>query len=404
MSDGNLFSIGAICAGTGAVAIQMVPNYIAYGYAFLVFGVVSMIAYFFSKNKFDIFFRSINFGTEDAYPMMISKKRHDGYLLYEFSLPVGQDVDELKKHQTALEQFVGAPVEIAYGFKNLLIKVFNRPPEIYRYKPEDIKGDLVIPAGYDQAGRFRSLNLSNDEPHVIIGGITGSGKSSLIRVIITFLTLFRHKTVELFLVDLKRGAELGRFKNCENVTAFAKTPEEARGIILSLLNEVQHRYDLFEAADVVNIKEYNKKAADKMKYLVLIIDEYSLLCSRREDSEAVEFLVCLSRACGISVIIATQKPDAKTISTRVSAMCGNVIGMRVESAADSVVVIGHKGLEALPLKGYAILKNGDGEINIRVPWLDAGEAKNLIIPYTVTKLLKKSEPKTITDFGFLDRL
>lgn len=222
---------------------------------------------------------------------------------------------------------------------------------------------LTVALGADQHGNALFIDIAK-LPHLLVAGQTGSGKSSCLHSIIVSLLLnsMRHN-IELALIDTKR-VEFARYRGIDNVVV-AGTVGGALERLRDAVRVMRNRYARLEQYGVSTITEYNVKygaAWGKMKHAVIIIDEFADLMM--STSQEVEALVCkiaqLGRACGIHLIIATQRPSVKVITGQIKANVPARIAFKTASSVDSRVIIDRSGAETLLGAGDGLLVS-DGE-------------------------------------------
>jgi len=223
------------------------------------------------------------------------------------------------------------------------------------YKEDDSKLKLAL--GKDIAGEPVIADLAG-MPHLLIAGATGSGKTVCVNSIITSM-LFNAtpEEIKFIMVDPKK-VELAPFNNlphllCPVVTDYKKVP-----IALDwLVREMERRYELFAKCAVRNIDYYNKKAAEEkwqpLFYIVIIIDELAdlMMASPQEVEGAIMRLAQLSRAVGIHMILATQRPSVDVITGVIKANFPSRISFKVASKVDSRTVLDINGADKLLGKG-----------------------------------------------------
>lgn len=382
-----LLETGLASAFTGWMMLRYVPTEVLPAAGMIALGAVCWAEHFRHRSHFDRLWKNLKLCAGETYPMIKRTSPKEGYTLYEFTLPAGLSADDFIKKQTAIEQYVGHQVQIDYGFKNLLIKVFDETEKMsYSYQPEKLRGSVPLLIGYDRVGRVVSADLGNGEPHMYLAGETGSGKSTALRSILVNLIL--QTDVELFLGDLKNGVEFNMFRNCSKVKGFARSEREMLDMLKTVQDEVERRYNVFSDAGVEDIAHYNK-GHQKLKYWLVVIDEFSTLMYEKESMQIVESLAAKSRACGIHLLLSTQRPDAKVITGRIKANVSNVLGLKTLDGTNSQIIIGHPGLEKLRGKGHGIFRRGADETVVQAPLLTVEDAKKLIAPYMVQKPAKK---------------
>ena len=368
----------------GVVGCIISPSSYAYSGALVATGAAGIAYYVNNWSQFDRLWRNLNLGKGNAYPICKTKKETDTGTIYKFRLPAGLCLDDFEKHKQAIEQFVGRKVDLKYTYKEIWLEVFEKDlQEIYPFEVTECKGALAFPVGYTRTGKLITCNLADGIPHMLVAGSTGAGKSTALRSIIASLILT--KPVKLHLVDLKNGAEFQLFAKCAKVKSFCRNLTETKKVLSELLTEIDKRYDLLFKNDVVNIVDYNKKG-HRMGYEVLIIDEFSDIHYDKSCVEMLESIAAKARACGIHLIVATQRPDAQIINGRIKNNIGVLIGLRAETEIQSRIIMDEKGLEQLTGKGHAIYKNNGKKVEVRCPYLDPDRAKELVSPtYTQKK-------------------
>lgn len=194
----------------------------------------------------------------------------------------------------------------------------------------------------------------SDMPHLLIAGTTGSGKSVCINSLITSI-LFRSQPeqVRFLMVDPKR-IELSVYNGIPHLERPVITePQEAITMLKELSEWMDIRYTEFAKLNVRNIDEYNKKSKKKKPYIVVIIDEMAdlMMTASREIEYYVTRLAQMSRAVGIHLILATQRPSVNIITGSIKANFPIRISFKVPSKADSKTILDTVGAEKLLGKG-----------------------------------------------------
>ena len=226
---------------------------------------------------------------------------------------------------------------------------------------EDIRGDIV---GIDFS--------SSDSPHLLIAGLTGSGKSIALETILLGLCRSHPPArLRLALIDPK-GTELNEFEDDDHLLGvIGYDPEDAIELLDSAVEEMQRRRQAFRSVKARALPEYNSKVPpqDVLPWWVLVLDEYADLTSDKEDRKRIEQslqrLSQKARASGIHVIVATQKPAAEVISTTVRSNLPAQLALRVKTATDSRIVMDEGGAEALAGKGDALFKTARRTVRVQ---------------------------------------
>ena len=235
------------------------------------------------------------------------------------------------------------------------------------------KAKLPLPLGRDVNGRYVVGDLTK-MPHLLIAGATGAGKSVCLNGIIsTFLIRFRPDELRLLMIDPKM-VELTMYNavphlQCPVVTEMDKVV----GALRMVLREMNRRYEIFKQLGVRNIDGYRLKTidepeAEKIPYLVVIIDELADLMMTTPDE--VETLLArltqMARATGIHLIIATQRPSVNVLTGLIKANVPARIAFAVSSMIDSRVVLDMPGAERLLGKGDMLYLPPDAAKPVRV--------------------------------------
>lgn len=208
-------------------------------------------------------------------------------------------------------------------------------------------------------------------PHLLVAGTTGSGKSVCINTILTSLI---YKTgpeeLKLLLIDMKGGVELGTYNGLPHmlVERCITNATQAVNAFKWLIKEMDHRYDLLNGQHVNNIALYQALPAYKngqipaMPYIVMVIDEAADLMSRnkKEVEECIQSLAQKSRAAGIHIILATQRPSVNVISGVIKANIGTRIAFRVLNGMDSRTILDSIGAETLMGRGDMLYMSAKG--------------------------------------------
>jgi len=216
------------------------------------------------------------------------------------------------------------------------------------------KSKLTVSLGLDVSGKPFIADLAR-MPHVLIAGQTGSGKSVCINTFLSTL-LFRTSPSELklILVDPKR-VEMTNYNGIPHLLAPVVTePAKVVAALKWLMKEMDRRYKLFSEAGARNIDAYNEMSGfQSMPYIVLFIDELAdiMLLSPVEVEDAITRIAQMSRATGIHMVLATQRPSVNIITGLIKANIPCRIAFAVASQVDSRVILDTQGAEKLLGRG-----------------------------------------------------
>jgi S-DNA-T family DNA segregation ATPase FtsK/SpoIIIE len=219
-------------------------------------------------------------------------------------------------------------------------------------------------------------------PHMLVAGTTGSGKSIFMhQLIVSLLINHNTKNLQLYLVDPKM-AEFpiyGALRNCKVVS----TPQGAIDLLNSLCSEMDRRYLLLSRVGYRDIDSYNKFHTDKpMKHVVVFIDELAelILTSKKKVETSIARLAQKARACGIHLVVATQRPDRTVVTGLIKSNIPVKACLKVNSNIDSRIVLDRSGAEKLVGKGD-MLYLGDGmiePIHVQSGFISEKEIKNIV--------------------------
>jgi DNA segregation ATPase FtsK/SpoIIIE, S-DNA-T family len=195
-------------------------------------------------------------------------------------------------------------------------------------------------------------------PHLLVAGTTGSGKSVLLHSIIASLIKYV-PDIRFALIDPKQ-VELSYYSNIKQLLYPVVTdPATALDVLSDLVEEMENRFSILHNAGVNNIETHNAREKNKLPYLVLAIDEFSDLMqsSKKLFQTKLCMLAQKARACGIHIIIATQRPSVDVITGIIKANFPSRISCKVTSLVDSRVVLDRGGAEKLIGRGDALINS-----------------------------------------------
>jgi S-DNA-T family DNA segregation ATPase FtsK/SpoIIIE len=212
---------------------------------------------------------------------------------------------------------------------------------------------LTLAVGKDVSGNPIVADLG-DMPHLLIAGATGAGKTVCVNSLISSLLYkARPDQLKFILVDPKM-VELAPFSGIPHlIHPIISESKKAFAALNWAVGEMEQRYKILAKEGTRNIDAYNKKAAEKMSYIVIIVDELAdLMTVARESIEtSIQRLAQLSRAVGIHLILATQRPSVDVITGVIKANFPSRISFKVSSRVDSRTVLDSMGAEKLLGKG-----------------------------------------------------
>jgi S-DNA-T family DNA segregation ATPase FtsK/SpoIIIE len=200
-------------------------------------------------------------------------------------------------------------------------------------------------------------------PHLLIAGTTGSGKSGCLNTLLTSVLLrATPDEVRLILIDPKR-IELSHFESVPHLlTPVVSSPKEASAVLANCLAEMERRYERLSSVRARNINEANRafrqRGEPTLPYVLVVIDELAdlMMVAPQAVEDAVIRLAQKSRAVGIHLVLATQRPSVDVITGMIKANVPSRIAFAVSSQTDSRVILDQGGAESLLGQGDMLFK------------------------------------------------
>jgi len=223
------------------------------------------------------------------------------------------------------------------------------------------KNNLFVALGKDVAGTAWLYDLTK-MPHLLVAGATNSGKSVCLNAIIVSL-LYQNNPDDLrfIMVDPKR-VELPTYNGIPHLlTPVITDVNKTINALKWCLNEMERRYDVLNKAGKRNIQSYNAASPAKMPYIVFIIDELAdfMMTAGKDMEAAVIRLAQMSRAIGIHLILATQRPSVDVITGLIKANIPTRIAFSVASLVDSKTILDSSGAEKLLGQGDMLFMSAE---------------------------------------------
>jgi S-DNA-T family DNA segregation ATPase FtsK/SpoIIIE len=290
---------------------------------------------------------------------------------YELQLAPGTKVskvaalkDDLSYALATTEIRILAPIP---GKQAVGVEVPNLSPKLVTLGDvfDDLPGSaspLSVWIGKDISGNAVWTDLAR-MPHLLIAGTTGSGKSGCINALLTSILLrATPDEVRLILVDPKR-IELNYYESIPHLlTPVVSSPKEASAVLQNILAEMERRYERLSLVRARNLPEANRafrsRGEDPLPYLLVVIDELAdlMMVSPQAVEDAVIRLAQKSRAVGIHLVLATQRPSVDVITGMIKANVPSRIAFAVSSQTDSRVILDTAGAESLLGQGDMLFK------------------------------------------------
>ncbi|MHC5017683.1 MAG: FtsK/SpoIIIE family DNA translocase [Planctomycetota bacterium] len=332
--------------------------------------------------------------------------------MYELELAAGVKVSQISSLANDMARALGSGmvrvVAPLAGKHTIGIEVPNSQREIVRIKDllekaaaKANKMEIPLFLGKSSSGEILVSDMAA-MPHCLIAGTTGSGKSVCINSIITSILLSRRPDeVKLILIDPKM-VEMAMFESiphlmCPTVTEMRR----AEQILEWAMQKMDERYELLKEAQVRNIASYNLLSTEelierfnpatqeeeaqipkKLPHIVIIIDELAdlMMTSAKEVESFIVRIAQKSRAIGIHLVLATQRPQATVVTGLIKSNMPARIAFRVAAGMDSRIILDQKGAETLLGQGDMLfLKPGTSElVRAQGAFLDDDEIRGVV--------------------------
>lgn len=322
--------------------------------------------------------------------------------------------DDLKLALAAKDIRIQAPIP---GKSSIGIEIPNRISRAVRLSEvvrsatfETSDSPLEAALGLDLTGKPITIDLRK-MPHGLIAGATGSGKSVCINsILVSLLYKADPHELKLMLIDPK-VVELAPFNNIPHLVSPVITDvKTATAALKWAVEEMERRYQLFAHVGVRDLSRYNKQAEkngnkNKLPYILIVIDELAdlMMMAPSDVEESIARIAQKARACGIHLIVATQRPSVDVITGLIKSNIPTRIAFAVSSQIDSRTILDSQGAERLLGRGDMLyLGNGmSAPIRIQGTFVTDDEIEEIIehvrsqgkpnYMFEHEELLKKSE-------------
>src|SRR5215210_4040706 len=221
---------------------------------------------------------------------------------------------------------------------------------------------LSVWLGKDIAGKAIGTDLAK-QPHILIAGTTGSGKSGCVNSMLSSVLLHASPNeVRLVLVDPKR-VELNHYEGIPHLlTPVVTSPRLAANVLSNLIKEMEERYGVMSRAKTRSLVELNRVRVREgdapLPYILCVIDELAdlMMVAPADVEDSIIRLAQKSRAVGIHLVLATQRPSADVITGMIKANVPARIAFAVSSQTDSRVILDQNGAESLLGQGDMLFR------------------------------------------------
>ena len=321
------------------------------------------------QNIYIGYFKEMGFhGKDGKYPYFIKKHDEDGKTIYGFKSNI--PLSEWQKAEERIETVFDCTIVALENttskrlVKMETVKSDRRIPKLILWDDKYLiqeEGTIAIGQGAIKQVKF---NL-NSNPHVLVAGETGSGKSVILHTIWWQVVL---KQCQSYMFDFKGGVEFS--KQYEQYGEVVTERKRALEILTMLCEENDRRMKLFRDLEVKNLTEYNEKYNKNLIRIVVVSDEVAEMLDEtgvsKEEKPLFEAirgrlstLARLARASGINLILGTQRPDSKIITGQIKTNITLRVSGRFADKPTSEIVLGSSDAVRIPnIKGRFLIKDG----------------------------------------------
>jgi len=299
-------------------------------------------------------------------------------------------IDDIKLNLAAKDIRIEAPIPgrnaIGIEVPNLASRPVMISTIIGSDKFQQHSSPLAVALGMDIGGEPIIADIKK-MPHGLIAGSTGSGKSVCINsIIVSLLYKATPEQVRLLLIDPKM-VELAPYNQLPHlVTPVVTEAKQATAALKWAVEEMEKRYALFVEAGVRDIDRYNQTTDDTLPYIVIVIDELAdlMMVSPQDVEDCIIRIAQKARACGIHLLLATQRPSVDVITGNIKANVPTRLAFAVFSQVDSRTILDQSGAERLLGRGDMLfLESGTTPVRLQGNFVSDDEIER------ITHVIKK---------------
>lgn len=320
---------------------------------------------------------------------------------YYLKPSIGVTVKKIKNLTPELQYNLGVKrlnMECMGEKQSVAFDIVNEQRRVLRLREciENAKKTDGIPIiiGKDFDGKVISENLI-ELPNLIIAGTTGTGKSNLLSsFIINILYNMSPSELGMVLIDTRK-TNFYKFEKIPHlITPIINNAPRAIEVLKNLIDEMYKRYELFKENNVDNIDSYNKIATEKIKRIVLIIEDFYDLMLYTDGiiEKYIQILTQMSRKIGINIIISTQRPSTNVLTGTIKANMPARISFLLPSNIDSKTVLDTSGAERLLRNGEILFTKIEKRktMKLQTPYITENEI-NKVVKYIENNKFETNE-------------
>jgi S-DNA-T family DNA segregation ATPase FtsK/SpoIIIE len=323
-----------------------------------------------SRRNWIAIFKSTGLKIEDKYPELKKTEKNKIGKRYLFKVPYGLCLSDFERRKEELEMALHEPLkcDLTHDY-SIAIQIYHLAyKKIYKLINNLLKtNDLVFNVGITlttEGEEVVALEFSRSNSHMLVCGGTGKGKTAFMQNLIAQAMLKRN--LEVYICDLKATGSYNAFKNCFNLKELVKNDIDTVRILNKILNIMKQRYKKLDEHNLNDAGEYNEKfTKEKMNRIILVVEEFVILSKNKKVIDLLNILLAQASGAGIHIFLTVQRPDAKTLDTRLKNNLSYTVAFKAKNSSSSETYLDkgdYRAATDLRKPGEAILVKDDEDI------------------------------------------
>lgn len=307
-----------------------------------------------------------------VYPAVTQRVKLGDHDAYHFRLPIGVNPTKLHNYSYVFKQGFGEYIDMEGENSEFILRAFKGPIAAFDYNYDEVPIAGRIPVVIGKSRRNYVVYDMTENPHLLIAGLTGSGKSTALRAVLVSIIKHCGADVELYCADLKRS-EFHLFKPYAKEVVV--TGDDLKHILDQLSEEMKRRGDLCDEHEVASVYDLPVK----LPSIILAIDELAMLKKDKEIMSKISDVAAIGRALGVFLILSMQRPDGDVIDGKIKANLSVRLAFRHADGINSRITLDSMGAENIRQsdKGRGLLKM-DGIVEVQSPYLSLDKAREIL--------------------------
>jgi hypothetical protein len=339
---------------------------------------------------------SLSQDTTDAHYFWLSASKKT-FLGWRWTLPYGVMISRLIEDDVLQNIKAATKREVTVHWSvsgQLLIRVsrLDSPDALpklvkwrdaMRFRPDNDK--LNYSGGVGIGRKFIWFDFES-EPHILIGGKSGGGKSVFLNnIVASLMSVFPPSKLRFWMIDGKGGMEFGRYSDAPHLLGdIIKSVDEVLPMLEYINTVIRKRMDRLEATKAKDLRSYNNRVdeQERLPHLFLFVDEMSIFIGLGSKTErihnAIMLLINLGRAVGLHLVLCTQHPEVKVVPGRIKTNAGR-FSFAMPSVSASMIILDSPEAARLPLvPGRMVAVSGLRTLILQSPRIDDDDIENVI--------------------------